>query len=81
MLEPTALKKNTMNEKILEEIRLLYSQYSGKIYYKLTEEQLKYIDDNTPLLQNGDYKLGTKLKWLLEGITEFPKCKICRQGI
>ena len=39
--------------------------------YKLL---LKYINDHTPKLQHSNYSLLEKIKWILEGLTDFPKC-------
>ena len=40
-------------------------------------ELLSFINDNTPLLQDSIYKLSTKVYWILNDLTDFPKCKTC----
>lgn len=66
---------------ILEEVKSLLSQWKSNVRYKLSEEHLKFINENTPLLQSKEFSLGTKLNWIIHGITEFPKCKVCRKRI
>lgn len=34
-----------------------------------------YIEENTPLLRNPVYSLTTKIYWILNGLTDFPKCQ------
>lgn len=36
---------------------------------------LKFINDKTPLLQNEKFKISQKIHWIINGLTEFPKCK------
>ena len=38
---------------------------------------IEWINSQTSLLSDEFYKLSTKIYWILNGITEFPKCKIC----
>lgn len=38
---------------------------------------VSFINENTPLLSDSFYTLGTKIYWILNNITEFPKCKTC----
>ena len=35
---------------------------------------LNYINKHTPKLNSNKYLLTTKMKWILEGLTDFPKC-------
>lgn len=36
---------------------------------------IDYIEENTPLLKDPIYNLTTKIYWILNGLTDFPKCK------
>lgn len=54
-----------MNEKLLEEVKSLVLRWKSNVKYKLTEEHLKFINENTPLLQKEEFSLGTKLNWLI----------------
>jgi hypothetical protein len=38
---------------------------------------LDWINEQTPLLQDPFYTLKTKIYWILNDITDFPKCKVC----
>ena len=40
---------------------------------------LKWITDKTPLLKDDFYIISTKCYWILNGLTEFPKCPYCRK--
>lgn len=41
----------------------------------ISAELRKWINDQTPLLQDPYYKWSTKVYWILHGIKDFPKCK------
>ena len=51
-----------------------YHGWHNKI--KKRPDLLAFINWMTPLLQDEQYKLSTKVYWVLNGITEFPSCKI-----
>ena len=45
-----------------------------------TEKYKKYYDYiilNTPMLNDKKYKMSTKVYWILNDITDFPKCYVC----
>lgn len=50
-------------------------QYFRILKRKENADLLKWINDKTPLLSDKYYKLSTKIYWILNGITEFPRCK------
>ena len=66
-----------MQKDFLSEIKALIDRFKGSCIYKLTEEQKQFVDESTPLLKSPEFKLGTKLNWVLNGRTSFPKCKTC----
>lgn len=41
----------------------------------------KWIDDQTPALADPFYTLSTKCFWILNGLTDFPRCVICGKEI
>lgn len=45
-----------------------------KLHIDRDKELKKWIDDSLPLLKNEEYTLQTKLYWLTNGLTKFPKC-------
>ena len=55
-----------------------YSKNShGKIIYneKLDRRELfNWIKSNTPKLQDDFYSISTKCYWILNGLTDFPRC-------
>ena len=53
--------------------------YFKKIKAKANHQLLKYIEDNTPLLSNEYYVISTKVYWIINNITDFPRCKICNK--
>ena len=42
---------------------------------------VKWINQKTPLLNDSQFKLITKIYWVLYGLTVFPKCKVCGKEI
>lgn len=42
---------------------------------------LEWITDNTPLLDDPEYRISTKCFWIMHGLTEFPQCKQCRRKL
>ena len=55
-----------------------YSKNShGKIIYneKFDRRELfNWINSNTPKLQDDFYSISTKCYWILNGLTDFPRC-------
>ena len=47
--------------------------YSNEKYSKLR----KWINDSIPILNNKQYTFQTKIYWILNNYTDFPKCKQC----
>ena len=67
----------------LEEIKsIVYA--NRRSWRKLLEKRndlMEYIRVHTPSLISGEeYKLSTKLYWLFNGLTEFPRCKECEKN-
>lgn len=57
---------------------VMNNQYNYiKILKAYRKDIIEWINNQTPLLSDKFYKLSTKIYWILNGITEFPKCKIC----
>ena len=53
-------------------------------YFNILKKQkyknlLNFINQITPKLQNQKYKLSTKIYWILNNITDFPICPICKK--
>lgn len=42
---------------------------------KKYEELIRFINNETPLLQTGEYTINTKVYWILNGLTDFPRCQ------
>lgn len=42
-------------------------------------ELMKWIDQQLPILKDPCYKLSTKVSWILQGLTDFPQCKVCHK--
>lgn len=55
--------------------------YFKKIKAKSNQHILKYIEDHTPLLDSPEFLISTKVYWILNNITEFPKCVVCGKEI
>ena len=70
-------------DELLEELELGVRQSpKGFLQSRIKADNMKYmrrfIQDNTPkLLKDGNYSIGTIVHWIIHGLTEFPKCKIC----
>lgn len=66
-------------DSILKEIKQLIDKNPMNWGWLLTNVKkynymLNYINNNTPKLQDKKYSLVTKLQWILDGLTDFPKC-------
>lgn len=44
-------------------------------------ELRQWIISQTPKLDNGDFTMSTRIYWILNGLTDFPKCKTCGNPI
>ena len=42
---------------------------------------LKFINEKTPLLNDPQYMLCTKIKWILDDLHDFPICEVCGKQI
>ena len=61
-----------------ELVRLVTTTGSNYIrLVKKNNELLKYIKENTPLLNDNIHSLKTRIYWILNGLTDFPTCKEC----
>ena len=47
---------------------------------QLYQDLLKWIESETPKLENPCYSFPTKVFWILTGLTDFPVCKCCNQS-
>lgn len=67
------------DEEYLETLKRIVSehacQYSRILLREENSDLLKWIEKKTPLLSDSYYKLSTKVYWVLNGITEFPRCE------
>ena len=66
------------SEKFIDEIRSIVNSSHRGWHNKLKTRQdlLDFINYKTPLLQDGFYKLSTKVYWVLNNIVEFPCCRV-----
>ena len=68
------------DKKLNELIQQKYEKYKARIVKHLKKSENKYLIDYiisvTPKLDNF-YTLGTRIYWVLNGLTDFPKCKNC----
>lgn len=67
--------------KLKAELVVLVTNYPKVFAKMLTASSRKYlldfINNKTPLLQAPCYKVSTKIYWVLNGLTDFPKCQHC----
>lgn len=72
---------NEENFNLYNELKDLVENYPNSYFSILKRKEyrymLDYINSKTPLLQNYKYKINTKVYWVLNDITEFPKCPVC----
>lgn len=78
-------KTTNGNIKVLNLIRTWVTRfprsYFKKIKAKANQHILRYIEDHTPLLNSPEFLISTKVYWILNNITEFPKCVVCGKEI
>lgn len=65
----------------IEQIKYLIKRFPQKynrvICSSKSKDLFKWINEQTPLLNNQFYKLKTKVYWILHNIKDFPKCANC----
>ena len=55
--------------------------YFKKVRARRNSEILKYIEEHTPMLSDPEYLISTKVYWVLNGLTQFPRCVVCGNPI
>ena len=67
---------NTIIKNFLIQFCIKYKRnYASRLSYNGFYFLRKIIESWTPLLSNSEYKLSTKIYWIIHDIKEFPKCK------
>ena len=51
--------------------------YFKKLKASKNRKILEYVEKMTPKLSDGKYLVSTKVFWVLNGLSDFPKCRIC----
>ena len=73
------------NEEYDNYIRNLVEKHPRSYFKTLKSKSnshiLDYINNCTPLLNDKKYLISTKVYWVLNKLTDFPKCKICGKPI
>lgn len=78
-VELNKLSSNSEKLKYILETRC--NGYGRILQSKDCKELVKWINDQTPLLQNNFYKIKTKIYWIIYNLHDFPKCEICGNSI
>lgn len=61
--------------RLVDIVKKFSNGYVAKVNSKRNHDLRKWIDDQVPLLNNPEYKVGTKIHWILRGLSDFPCCK------
>ena len=73
-MNETTTYSSDVEAKYIKTIRELVEKYSKCYTSKFNNELREFIKNQTPLLNSSEYKWSTRIYWILNGITEFPKC-------
>lgn len=68
-------------EKIRDIVFSNLRSYHAILKKKENKHLYEYILNNTPCLTSEKYKFRTKVAWILNGLTDFPKCRTCGKKI